>query len=693
MERSEKLCVTNNPGNRSNLQIQEIIHDDIISDLTNRFDYSNITDNNSIIIEENKTTYEILTTRNKNKNNITSNIDFGECESILREYYDIDGNQSIYILKMDTYLDGKTGPTVVYELFSPSVLGNLEQLDISICEGEKVSISYSMYLENPELYDKNNPIYSDICHPYTSEDGLDMTLSSKQQDYVNNNKSLCEENCEYTGYDKINQFVQCNCDIKDSSTMISDIKVDKSKLYDFMGIDKLANFDVLKCVNLIVQKEYLIGNIGFYAFMPSFICYFFAVIIFYAKDLNAIKIKINNLVIAKKNLEYLRDRKKKLIEDEIKNRKDKYVQPVFLQFMNKKKMIKSEVNRADINIYNVENDKLITNEKSSTKFKLNDTIEEKVTEEDIPEDSSAARIKPPTNTIINVNNIHNDIIIVKKGSNNANPPKTSGSSKKSKKNKVSEDLEFLSLNVDFRVKIEQIEKEENKMKVFLKKNDKELNDLNFKSAVKNDNRTFGRMYFSFLKAEHLLVRIINKKDYNSMIVKLYLFLYNTGLSYTVNGLFFDDEAIEQIFADGGQFNFINQIPQIIYSSIISFILFSILDYLALTEDSVLGIKKAKVAKVAEKKANDIIRTLLIKYVFFFILSFFFMLACWYYMTCFCAVYRNTQFHLLKDTLISFGISLLSPFVTKLVPTFFRLYGLRKRSQIIFRIGEFSQLLL
>jgi len=254
-------------------------------------------------------------------------------------------------------------------------------------------------------------------------------------------------------------------------------------------------------------------------------------------------------------------------------------------------------------------------------------------------------------------------------------------------------LEFLRLNVDFRVKIEQIEKEENKMKVFLKKNDKELNDLNFKSAVKNDNRTFWRMYFSFLKAEHLLVRIINKKDYNSMIVKLYLFLYNTGLSYTVNGLFFDDEAIEQIFADGGQFNFINQIPQIIYSSIISFILFSILDYLALTEDSVLGIKKAKVAKVAEKKANDIIRTLLIKYVFFFILSFFFMLACWYYMTCFCAVYRNTQFHLLKDTLISFGISLLSPFVTKLVPTFFRLYGLRKRSQIIFRIGEFSQLLL
>ena len=57
-----------------------------------------------------------------------------------------------------------------------------------------------------------------------------MTLSSKQKDYANNNKSLCEENCEYIGYDKLNQLVQCNCDIKDSSTVISDIKIDKSKL-------------------------------------------------------------------------------------------------------------------------------------------------------------------------------------------------------------------------------------------------------------------------------------------------------------------------------------------------------------------------------------------------------------------------------------------------------------------------------
>ena len=118
-----------------------------------------------------------------------------------------------------------------------------------------------------------------------------------------------------------------------------------------------------------------------------------------------------------------------------------------------------------------------------------------------------------------------------------------------------------------------------------------------------------------------------------------------------------------------------------------------MDFLALPEDNILDIKKGKVAKTTEKRANDQKRMLQIKFILFFILSFLFMLICWYYMTCFCAAYRNTQYHLLKDTLIGFGTSMLSPFVTKLIPGFFRIYGIKKRSQIFFRISQFTQSLL
>ena len=45
---------------------------------------------------------------------------------------------------------------------------------------------------------------------------------------------------------------------------------------------------------------------------------------------------------------------------------------------------------------------------------------------------------------------------------------------------------------------------------------------------------------------------------------------------------------------------------------------------------------------------------------------------------FCAIYVNTQIHLIKDTLISFGISLLYPFVIYLLPGIFRILALSNK---------------
>ena len=45
---------------------------------------------------------------------------------------------------------------------------------------------------------------------------------------------------------------------------------------------------------------------------------------------------------------------------------------------------------------------------------------------------------------------------------------------------------------------------------------------------------------------------------------------------------------------------------------------------------------------------------------------------------FCAIYVNTQSHLIKDTLISFGLSLLYPFGIYLLPGIFRIPSISNR---------------
>ena len=118
IERSKKLCKTEYYGNRTNLQIQEIIHNDIKKELLDSFDYTIITENDTIIIEENQTIYELITTNNKNTNSntTTTNIDLGECETALKEYYAIEQDEYLYMLKIDAFVEGKTGPMSLYEV-------------------------------------------------------------------------------------------------------------------------------------------------------------------------------------------------------------------------------------------------------------------------------------------------------------------------------------------------------------------------------------------------------------------------------------------------------------------------------------------------------------------------------------------------------------------------------------------------
>ena len=57
-----------------------------------------------------------------------------------------------------------------------------------------------------------------------------------------------------------------------------------------------------------------------------------------------------------------------------------------------------------------------------------------------------------------------------------------------------------------------------------------------------------------------------------------------------------------------------------------------------------------------------------------------------------AIYLNTQFHLLKDTLISFGLSLLYPFGIYLLPGFFRIPALSKHKNKKKYLYQFSKIL-
>ena len=226
-------------------------------------------------------------------------------------------------------------------------------------------------------------------------------------------------------------------------------------------------------------------------------------------------------------------------------------------------------------------------------------------------------------------------------------------------------------------------------------NDRELNTLPYKKALICDKRTYFQYYISLLKIHHLLVFSFynNSKDYNSQIIKIFLFFLFFSVYITINAFFFNDDTMHKIYIDEGEFNFIYQIPIIVYSSFISGIIKTIIKYFALTEGIILEIKNKKKIENIKIGRNDIYNKIKTRFVLFFIITFFLLLSFMYYISCFCGIYSNTQIHLIKVSIMSFVLSLIYPFGLFLIPGIFRIPSLRskdKKQKCLYKFSNFIE---
>jgi hypothetical protein len=239
----------------------------------------------------------------------------------------------------------------------------------------------------------------------------------------------------------------------------------------------------------------------------------------------------------------------------------------------------------------------------------------------------------------------------------------------------------------------QKKNDSNKINNKIQLNDYEVNRLDYKDAIKLDKRTYIQYYLSLLKLGNLfLFSFIPNNDYNVKIIKVFLFFFSFGLYYTVNALFFTNSIMEKIYER--QYDFIYQIPNILYSNLICTFINIVVRFLSLPEKDILKIRFYKKNENLDLKVASIKKCITIKFIFFYIVSFLFLLIFWFFVACFCAVYPNTQLLLIKDTVISFGLSLIYPLVYYLIPGIFRIPSLRskrKNKECMYRISILLQI--
>ena len=144
-----------------------------------------------------------------------SSIDLGKCEKVLKDYYNISYNDTLYMIKIDFEQDGLNITKVEFYVYYKSSDNKLEKLNKSICENNLIYLSIPIIIaENIDKLNISSGYFNDICYTSTSDSGTDILLKDRQKELIDSNKIVCQENCDFSEYNYITNRVNCFCKVK-----------------------------------------------------------------------------------------------------------------------------------------------------------------------------------------------------------------------------------------------------------------------------------------------------------------------------------------------------------------------------------------------------------------------------------------------------------------------------------------------
>ena len=602
---------------------------------------------------------------NNNKTNKFSKIDLGECEDILRETYHTDKNISLLMVKYEKITNISSERNLQYEIYEPI---NKTKLNLSVCKEVSIDIYVPVALSDKlkdlydelkdlgyDLFDIDSDFYQDICTPYKSANGTDVLLSDRVNTYFGNEETQCQPGCQFSDYSLEAKNLKCECNVENTEINFDNNNNDNKKneigsksIYkSFYDILKFSNYKVLKCYKLAFSLNIFKNNKGNFLVLVFFTVYLVFLVIYFMKGTTELK---NDLSV-------------NIINNNLKNRDNGEIS----SNLNSKNEQKIKINFKSIKNINAIRS---NNKNNNNRFILNKTLKKKRYKPRIIFDF------PPKKTLYHINNIKifNEELL---------------NSNKNKNYDSKNAIVFSKREVNGINDIQKICREilpttnEEKLDSF------ELNNLDYNKAINLDKRKFWEIYWSILKREHLIIfTFFIRNDHNIQYVKYSRFIFSVCTDMALNVFFFSDETMHKMFLDYGKYNFIQQIPQIVYSTIVSQLIELVLSFLSLTDKYYYQIKNLNI-----KMPHQIIKIakfIQIKIYFFFAFTGIMFLFYWYIITCFCSVYENTQAAFIKDSFLSFGLGLLYPIPLYLLPTILRIISLKSckgKLAFIYKMSE------
>ena len=297
---------TDNKSKEEEVKYYDEVLDNIELGFTSEYyDTSNLDSGKEEIIETEKMKITLTTTQNQinnTKDNMTS-IFLGYCETLLRRFYNISNDKILYMKKIDVIQEGLKIPKVEFDIYCKLSGNNLIKLNKSICENSKIFLSVPVNISE-DIYKLNTSggYYNNKCLKATSDSGTDIVLKDRQKEFIEGNKTVCQDDCDFSEYNHNTGKANCSCKVKESSSSVINMTISKEKLYEnFAYINnkkEISNLGRASC-NVLSSKENIISNTAFFILLIILAIFVIIFIIFCRNGYHSLENKINQVIYKK----------------------------------------------------------------------------------------------------------------------------------------------------------------------------------------------------------------------------------------------------------------------------------------------------------------------------------------------------------------------------------------------------------
>ena len=218
--------------------------------------------------------------------------------------------------------------------------------------------------------------------------------------------------------------------------------------------------------------------------------------------------------------------------------------------------------------------------------------------------------------------------------------------------------------------------------------------MGYEEAIKNDKRTWSKIYYGFLIENHFILHtFVSESFIDIRTLKINLFCFRLDIIFLLNALFYTDNYISKTYYNSGKLDFLTSLPKALFSFLVCMLVNIIIKlFFSNKKDVYKTIKEKEENTEYSEVVKIILNKIKIKLIIFFIFQFIVNFFCLYYVTTFCSVYQNSNYYWFYGCLETLTIDTFFPFIYCLFLSSFRYLGIFYSSKCLFDLSNLLNIL-